>query len=156
MKLGYIRDSRPWSIADQARKLVDYGCQSYWVEGPSYHDQTEWLKLVSDVRPADEIVVASLLVFGETAAQVNEALLSIADRGATLTNWVEVFHPQSEVALLPEFQWPPTIGKQALGIGDSDLADRIRETYVREGWSVTDISDHFLLPESHVRELLFL
>ncbi len=155
MRMGYIRTHHPWSIATQAKMLVDYGCQAYWVERPSYDDQTEWCQLMSEVRPGDEVVVASLLVFGETPDRVKEVLTSLTERGATLTNWGEVFHTTPEGLLSATSQRDEGVESQELPI-DSDLADTIREAYVTEGWSVTDISDHFLLSESRVREALFL
>ncbi len=156
MRVGYIRDKRPWSIATQAKILVDYGCQAYWVERPLYEDQSEWTRLVSEVRAGDEVVIASLLVFGDTPNQVNEALTSLTKRGASLVNWGEVFHVLPKGRLSVDFQQDEESDTQDLPMIDSELVDAIREAYVTGGWSVTDISGHFLLSEAHVREALLL
>ncbi len=155
MRVGYIREGRPWSIATQAAILVDYGCQTYGVDGPSYRDTTEWLQLLPLLMPGDEVVVASLLVFGSTSHQVNEALIAIAAKGATLINWGEVFHPQPQESRLLVTQSTILDTKETSSI-PSNVADRLRDAYIREGWSVTEISDHFLLPETSVKAVLFL
>ncbi len=158
MRMGYIREAHPWSIATQAKILVDYECQAYWVERSSYEDQTEWSQLMSEIRPGDEVVVSSLLVFGDTPNQVNEALTSLIEKGATLTNWGEVFHTQLERNRNPSVDIQQDEGgeNQKLPVIDSELADSIRVVYVMKRWSVTDISGHFLLSEACVREALFL
>ncbi len=91
MRVGYIREGRPWSIATQAMILVDYECEKYGVDNSAYSDTAEWNRLLSHLMPDDEVVVASLLVFGSSSDQVNDALVSLNQKGVTLTCWGEVF-----------------------------------------------------------------
>ncbi len=153
MRVGYIREGRPWSIATQAAILVDYGCEKYGGEGPSYSDTTEWFQLLSLLTPGDDVVVASLLVFGSSSDQVNEAFWTMTERGVTLTYWGEVFQPSIQDPIPSVTQ---LLGNQESSILPGELVDEIRYAYVRDGWSVTEISDHFLLLESSIKEVLFL
>lgn len=155
MRVGYIRAGCPWSITTQAAILVDYDCELYCVEGPSYKDTTEWSQLVSRLRMGDEVVVMSLFVFGSTSQRVKEVLSEISQIGATLINWGEIFFN------LPSYEEPTYLTQVGLRqdtlvspIIGSVLADAIRACFVMEGLSVSEISDHFALTCDQVKEIL--
>lgn len=69
---GYIRKDYPIGIMEQLTCLQAYGCETVYVEQTAFSCEEECQVLVSQLKPGDTVVVASLQVFAKTIKELGE------------------------------------------------------------------------------------
>ncbi|MBP1042887.1 recombinase family protein [Vagococcus sp. BWB3-3] len=89
---GYVNCQYPLPTNDQLKIVKDYHCVTIFIEKARSRERRELRQLIHQVAPGDTIVIASLQVFGKTAADTIHIMNVLKSKQVRLISWSTQLH----------------------------------------------------------------
>ncbi|MBP1044231.1 recombinase family protein [Vagococcus sp. BWB3-3] len=87
---GYVKRQFPLATNEQLKIVMDYPCAALFID--ERYEEKELHELMNQLDSGDQVVVASLQVFGSNVVEASEILTYLKRNGIQVLSWSTYLH----------------------------------------------------------------